>query len=131
MPFRWHGYVAALNLDTRLHFIFEFTAQAADTFDLYRKAHGTLRGCMFAATRLNARANGRVMLQTKPADQQKLHLPEPPHIAACMAIIWNLPSGQIDEHRLINRRPAMTNTQQTLAQFTPETDTKIKPRIAV
>lgn len=126
MPFRWHGYVSAVNVTTRLHFIFEFTAQAADTFDTYRKAHGTLRGCLFEARRLHAKPNGRVMLQCKPLDQQKLHLPEPPSIPDCMAIIWNLPNGQIDTHRKINGRPAMTNTQQTQGPFNGDQHTAQK-----
>lgn len=120
MPFRWHGYVAAIEYANRSHFIFEFTAQAADTFDTYRKAHGTLRGCLFESRRLNARPNGRVIIQCKPADQSKIRLPEPPDIRACMSIIWNLPAGQVQTTKQINGRPAMTETHQTLSRFNGE-----------
>jgi len=117
MPFRWHGYVSAIEANTRLHFIFEFTAQAADTFDQYYKAHGTLRGCRFEAYRLHHRPNGRVILHCKPLDQQEVQLPKPPNIPNCMAIIWNLPAEQIDTRQKRNGRPAMTNTHQTLGRF--------------
>ena len=117
MPFRWHAYLAAVEFANRFHFIFEFTAQAADAFDTYRKAHGTLRGCLFEARRLNGRPNGRVMIQCKPADQSKITLPDPPDVRACMSIIWNLPSDQVQTNRKIGDRPAMTETGQTLSQF--------------
>lgn len=90
IPSRWHGYVSAFELKTGLHFIFEFTAAAADHLLLYRAAHGTLRGCIFQATRWHRRNNGRVMLKTATADLERTHLPQPPDLAACMAIIWSL-----------------------------------------
>lgn len=117
MPFRWHGYVAAIDATNNLHFIFEFTAQAADAFVQYRDAHGTLRGCRFEARRLNSKANGRVILSCRPVDQTKITLPNPPDIAACMSIIWNLPAGQVNTNKQINGRPAMTNVAQKLAQW--------------
>lgn len=117
MPFRFHAYVSALEAKTHLHFLFEFTKQAAQTFKQYFKAHGTLRGCLFEATRLHARVNGRVILFCKPLDQQKFPLPDPPNIAACMAIIWNIPIDQIQTNKIIDGHPAMTNTQQTLGKF--------------
>jgi hypothetical protein len=126
MPFRWHGYVSALESKTHLHFIFEFTAQAADAFDVYRLAHGTLRGCRFEARRLHARPNGRVILLCSPLDQQAIKLPAAPEVVKCMEIIWNLPAGQVDTDVMVNNRPAMTNTQQTLSRFNGKQDVKIK-----
>jgi len=117
IPFRWHGYVAALSNKNSLHFIFEFTAQAADTFDQYRKAHGTLRGCRFEATRLHSRFNGRVILTCRPLDQQQYQLPTAPDVAACMAIIWNIPAGDMDTNRKVNGRPGMSAPDPTLDLF--------------
>lgn len=117
MPFIYHGYVSAVQVHTRLHFLFEFTAQAADSFKHYYKAHGTLRGCRMEATRMHSRPNGRVILTCSPLDQQAHKLPEPPDVAACMAIIWNLPAGQIETHRQLKDSPGMTNTHQTLGRF--------------
>ena len=126
MPFRWHGYVSAVEANTSLHFIFEFTAQAADTFDQYRQAHGTLRGCRFEARRLASRPNGRVLLNCRPLDLQQHTLPQPPAIQTCMEIIWNLPTGQVNTNQKRNGRPAMTNTQQTLSRFIGDQHTAMK-----
>lgn len=120
MPFRWHGYVSAVQKKTHLGFIFEFTAQAGDAFDQYRAANGTLRGCRFEARRLHSKPNGRVIILCSSLDQQDFILPEPPDVVACMEIIWNLPAGQVAENRIVNGRPAMTNTQQTLGRFNGE-----------
>jgi len=62
IPWRWHGYLAAIQAQTHAHFIFEFTAQAGDTFREYFQLHGTLRGCIFQAERMHHRPNGRVIL---------------------------------------------------------------------
>jgi hypothetical protein len=126
MPFRWHGYLSAIESKTRLHFIFEFTAQAGDAFDQYYKAHGTLRGCLFEAHRLHHRPNGRVIIQCKPMDLQSVNLPTPPDVPACMSIIWNLPAGQVNTDSKVNGRAAMTNTQQTLSRFTGDQDSPLK-----
>ena len=92
IPFRWHGYLSALDTTSHLHFIFEMTAQAAEVFKDYREAHGTLRGCVFEAKRLKSAHNSRVCIRCKPADLRAEHLPKAPDLAACMAIIWNVPN---------------------------------------
>lgn len=96
IPFRWHAYVSAWTRSTGLHFIFECTAQAAETFTDYRDAFGTLRGCMFIATRMNQKANGRVLIQTKPLDLKTDVIPTPPDVVKCLSIIWNLPPDDLD-----------------------------------
>jgi hypothetical protein len=95
IPFRWHAYVGALDQRTKLHFIFEVTAQAARSFIEYRDAHGTLRGCLFEACRLHARPNGRVILQTKPAPVEHIRLPSEPDLIRCLQVIWQLPQGTV------------------------------------
>jgi len=62
VPWRWHGYVSAVNIKSNEHFIFECTAQAAETFTQFTERHGSLLGCTFEATRLGDHANGRVLL---------------------------------------------------------------------
>ncbi len=100
IPFRWHTYLGAVDVTNGLHFIFECTAQATDPFVAYRKAHGTVRGCLFEAKRMNSRPNGRVTIRTKPADLTERAIPEPPDLKKCMAIIWSLPmSVVITEHQ--------------------------------
>lgn len=90
-PWRWHGWVSAIQAQTHLHFLFEFTAQAADTLKEYYILHKTLRGAIFNSERMHHRPNGRVILQIKPGDLAVLNLPEPPDVEACLRIIWHLP----------------------------------------
>lgn len=95
IPFRWHGYLSAIEHNTHLHFIFEMTAQAAEAFKDYKKANGTLRGCVFEAKRHRSVVNGRVCIRTKPADLRELHLPQGADLRKCMSIIWSLPDSTV------------------------------------
>lgn len=90
IPYRWHGYLAAVDSSNRLHFIFEMTAQAAEAFKDFKKANGTLRGCLFEARRLRPVANSRVCIRCKPADLREQTLPKAPDLRKCMAIIWGV-----------------------------------------
>ena len=98
IPFRWHAYLAAHDRKTALHFIFEVTAAGAEPFIDYRDSHGTLRGCLFQARRHMQRQNGRVLIQTKPADLTEIRLPKPPDLTKCLAILWNLPNGEVKKN---------------------------------
>ncbi len=91
VPWRWHGYVSAVQSGSHLHFIFEFTAQAGDIFRNYFDLHQTLRGCIFDAERMHHRPNGRVILTLKQADLAELNIPEPPDLESCLRIIWHCP----------------------------------------
>lgn len=97
IPKRWHGYVAAVNLDTRTHFIFEFTAHASLAFIGYRDQYETLRGCMFQARRATTSANSRLMIVTRPADLQKIALPAEPDVIRILATIWSLPQSALSQ----------------------------------
>ena len=96
VPWRWHGYVSALNTATHEHFIFEMTAQATDALVAYYDQHETLRGCLFEAKRLHTRQNARVILRCKPADLQQTSLPAPPNLEHALSILWNLPAPEIN-----------------------------------
>lgn len=91
IPYRWHAYMSAVDVGTNLHFIFEVTALSAEFFVAYRERHLTLRGCQFQAKRWNNKPNGRILIQTKPADLGERQLPPVPDLKKCMAIIWSLP----------------------------------------
>lgn len=91
IPYRWHAYVSAVDVFTNLHFIFECTALAAEFLTAYRDRHASLRGCHFRSKRWNNRANGRILIQCKPADLGERQLPQPPDLKKCMAVIWSLP----------------------------------------
>lgn len=95
MPYRWHAYQSAFTTVEHLHCLFECTAQAAEVFTDYREAHGTLRGCLFQASRLHNKPNGRIIIQTKPADLTGVTLPKPPDIIKCLSILWGFSSDQV------------------------------------
>lgn len=98
IPFRWHAYLSAL-LKNRAHVLFECTAQAAQRFAEYRKAHGTTRGCYFTASRMNYAPNARVIIACKPADLSEIILPSPPDIVKVLAILWDFPIPDVDATR--------------------------------
>lgn len=91
IPFRWHAYMTVYNPTNQDHFLFEVTAQAAERFTDYRDTYGHLRGCQFIATRVGNKTNGRVMINTQPADLATIVLPDPPNLLAVLAILWDLP----------------------------------------
>ncbi len=95
VPWRWHSYLSAWDPANKIHFLYESTARATEPFVQYRDAHGSLRGCDFRAQRMNARPNARVYVETKPADLEKIILPDAPDLIAVLSIIWNLPIPSI------------------------------------
>lgn len=96
LPYRWHAYQSAYNPENAMHFIFECTAQAAETFVQYRENGITLRGCKFQAIRLGGKPNGRVMIKTMTADLTQIALPKPPDLTKALAILWNLPDTDVE-----------------------------------
>jgi hypothetical protein len=91
-PYRWHAYLGIYEPNTAKQAILELTANSAHRFVEYRLAHGTLRGCHFRAQRANYSRNSRVIIETKPADLEKINLPPPPDTIRILSIIWNLPA---------------------------------------
>ena len=87
---RWHGYVSAILVRGLEHVIFEFTAQAAETFRTYLTTQPTLRGCHFLARRPCGRLNGRVIIQAKPEDLNRTRLPDPPDVRQVLCHIWGV-----------------------------------------
>lgn len=105
---RWHAYVAALDISSNEHFIFECTAAAAEIFAAHRDKYGSLRGCHFRAERTSKTPNGRVLLRTKPANLANINLPDAPDVAAALAHIWNIPKSDTDADRTIRNQPKLT-----------------------
>lgn len=95
IAYRWHGYLTAFNPDDQLHFIFEFTAQAAATFINYLESHDTLRCCQFEAYRWRHTKNGRVIINAQNSAYSSRSLPKAPDICKVMAIIWRLPPKEV------------------------------------
>lgn len=103
MPWRWHGYVAAWQKSLHQIFIFEFTSQAADAFISYEKSNGTLRGCQFRSYRPSRTVNGRIVIETRPADLQNVRLPEAPDLIRCLCCLWNLGTTQVTAEQAKDR----------------------------
>jgi hypothetical protein len=95
-PWRWHGYVTAVDVLSREHFLFEFPAAACDPIRAYRENHTTLRGCTFLATRAPQRPNGRVMIRCKPADLERESLPPEPNVKAILCKLWGIALPKIE-----------------------------------
>jgi len=96
IAYRWHAYLSAYNPDDQLHFVFEMTAQAAQTFAAYRDEHNTLRGCLFEAYRWKHARNGRVIIKCTPSALHPAVLPVAPDLANVMSIIWRLPAPNVN-----------------------------------
>lgn len=90
IPWRWHGYVSVYSPGSHKTVLFELTAKAAEPLTQYFAAYGTLRGCEIIAKRANMSPNSRVLLQTKPADLEKITLPAEPNLLEALSIIWNI-----------------------------------------
>lgn len=101
VPWRWHTYLSAYAVNAKVHFLFESTRRASESFIQYREAYGSLRGCQFRAWRATMTPNSRVYVETKPADLEQLQLPQPPNLLQVLSIIWNVPltDMQIDHQR--------------------------------
>ena len=94
---RWHGYLSAILVKGLEHCLFEFTAQAAETFRTYQLTQNALRGCHFLARRPSGRPNGRVVIAAKPEDLNRIRLPEPPNIRLILCHIWGIPYNQPED----------------------------------
>lgn len=87
---RWHGYVALLLYQTQQHEVFELTAKACDPLKNYALVHQTLRACGLRAWRPSKRTNGRVVVETKHVDEQRVVIPAPFDVREVLCHIWNV-----------------------------------------
>ena len=106
VPWRWHGYLAIIIDATQEIVIFETTAKASAAFVDYFERMNTTRGCHMKAQRVNGKHNGRVLIQCKPADLAKIHLPESPDVEKVLCHIWNIPENQVNRGTSMKRPPA-------------------------
>lgn len=105
IAWRWHGYVLLLLDATQEVVIFECTARSSESIAAYKQRYGTTRGAHMKASRVNARHNGRVLLQCKPADLQKITLPNAPSVEKLLCHIWNIPPNQVTQAEQKPRPP--------------------------
>ena len=85
---RWHGYVSAILVRTMEHIVWEATAAATEALRTYLTIHPDLRGCHFKASRPSGRPNGRVLLQVRRDDLERIRLPDPPNLQKILCHIW-------------------------------------------
>lgn len=107
MPFRWHAWLSALTAKVKQHVLFEVTAQAAEHFVQYREANGTLRGCLFEASRPSRRPNGRVHISTRPACLSDIRIPDEPNLISALSIIWNIAMVDVDVAGVLKNMPRL------------------------
>jgi len=113
-PTRAHCYVSAYDPGTKDHFLFECTAAAAFPFRDWIATYGTLRGCMFHASRPKRRRNSKVEILTKPCDLTKIVLPNPPDVPLAMTVIWQIPGTAIKPHGAIDGTAAIAPSRDII-----------------
>lgn len=119
IPYRTHVYISAYEPRQAQHFIFECTTHAAKPLAEYRQASGTLRGCLFHATRPARTPNGRVLIETNTVNLAKVKLPTAPNVILALSVIWRLPlTGLAIEHerhhdpKVKTRKPPIDRMRQ-------------------
>ncbi len=120
-PWRWHGYVSAIDQATNEHILFEMTAQAAENFTGYHERHGTLIGCLFEAKRLSQHTNGRVLIRCKPTDLANVHMPPAPNMINALSHIWNIPTPQFSFDGLTKKNPRIVIQRNVKGNSKPTT----------
>lgn len=100
IPFRWHGYIAAMLLPSREHVIFEYTAPHAQTFRQYLDEFQSLRGAHITARRIAPYPNARTTIAIRPAGPNAPTLYPEPNLAAILCAIWQVPTPQDNPQRL-------------------------------
>jgi|WetSurMetagenome_2_1015567.scaffolds.fasta_scaffold90244_2 hypothetical protein len=116
-PFRTHTYVSAICPKTHVHFLFECTGIAAKPFAEYIEANGTLRGCIFNASRPKGGVNSKVVIVTNTANLTRVTLPAAPHIANALAVIWRLPKQAIYEEDVGPSTTLLQTDEKELAEI--------------
>jgi hypothetical protein len=113
-PARWHAYVSCFDPKTHEVFLFECTACAARALEHYYNSFGSLRGCLFTATRPKRRRNAKIEILTQPADLSNLTLPQPPNLEKALAIIWQIPANAIDTNQAVRGAPLVNLRQEVM-----------------
>ena len=94
--YRTHVYLSAFIVKNCEHFIFECTSNAAKALDDYRKATGSLRGCIMYASRPKGLKNSKVVIETNTANLSKVKLPPAPDLERALAVIWRIPTPALE-----------------------------------
>lgn len=128
IPYRTHVYVSAFDARSREHFIFECTANAAKPLAEYYQAAGTLRGCIFHASRPKGLKNSKVFIQTNSANLAKNPIPEPPDLVRAISVIWRLPTTGLAVTQEPFAPPQLTTVPQPLNRMREQPDNQPDPQ---
>lgn len=110
IAWRWHGYVLLVVDTTQEVVIFECTARSSQAIAAYFQRYATTRGAHLKAVRSPPKPNGRVLIQCKPADLEKVTLPKAPPVEKLLCHIWNLPENQVGVTDCTPRPPFRNTT---------------------
>lgn len=88
---RWYGYIYLWLRPLNQIAIFEFPQRAFDPFDAYFTQHGTQRGAMMTARRLNKKDNGPVQISFEAEPYTSSGMPTPVDLKAVLCRIWEVP----------------------------------------
>lgn len=127
IPYRTHVYVSAFSKTTGDHFIFECTAHAAKPLAEYYQAAGTLRGCIFHASRPKGLKNSKVFIQTNSSNLAKNPIPDPPDLIRAISTIWRLPASAMAVEHEPFAPPQLTTVPEPLARMRNQPDNMPDP----
>lgn len=86
--YRWMAWLVAVTPDEPAQVIFEMTARAARSFEVYASKHGSLRGARLRASRPTGKDNGRIAIEVRPPLRDGPELPKPPDLPAVLTHLW-------------------------------------------
>jgi len=127
IPYRTHVYISAFDCKTSEHFIFECTAHAAKPLDDYRRSTGTLRGCIFHATRPKGKKNSKVVIETNTANLGRTHIPDPPDLILALSTIWRLPTTGLRKEERKHRSPKLRTQPEPINRMREQPDNQPDP----
>lgn len=127
IPYRTHVYISAYQAKNREHFLFECTAHAGKPFAEYRDAAGTLRGCLFDASRPKGAKNSRVAIATATANLASISIPEPPDLIKALSVIWRLPMPAFSASPRDSKPPKVSTRSAPLDRMREQPDNMPDP----
>lgn len=127
IPYRTHVYLSGFDPKRNEHFICEFTSHAAKALDEYRKASGTVRGCIIYATRPKGLKNSMVVIETNTANLAKVKLPEAPDLKKALSVIWRIPQPALEEDSNGNGRKKLKVNGKKIRNMDTQKDNATDP----
>lgn len=127
IPYRTHVYLSTYDAKKNEHFIFECTANAAKSLDEYRKATGSIRGCIIYASRPKGLKNSKVSIETNTANLSKIKLPTAPNLIQALSIIWRLPAPALDVKSNGKKRKELTTINNRIRNMDTQPDNMPDP----